>query len=139
MKKIIILLLGLFLLTGCSKNITCTKEVTEEGVKNTTKVTTKYNNKEIKKLELMLSMELIDEKTKNKTEFETLTSTLKSFYDNYEEEGITVEETKEAKKYSLDINYKKNKITNLKRILNVDLISGEKLKRSLEKDGYICK
>ena len=139
MKKIVLLFFGMFLLTGCTKNLTCTKEETESGVKNITQVTAKYNDKEIKKLDLYLEMELVNEKETDKETFDFSTTVLESFYDEYSEEGITVKETKEDKKYALNINYKKEKMSNLKRILNVKMSTGAELKKSLERDNYVCK
>jgi len=117
MKKILIVL-SLFVLTGCSNKLVCTLESTEENYDSKQKITFKFDKSDkVNDVSVNYSMIFADEETAK-----TYKNVFESLNENYE------------------ITQDKNKI-NIITTKNYDQYNEnkEELKKELEKNGYSCK
>ena len=140
MKKVIVLIVVMLLMSGCGKSkLTCTKSETEGGVENITTLKTTFKKDDLKKLQLNLEMNLVDENEMDKDSFEFSTGVLKSIYDDLAKDGIKVEDSLKDNKYNIIVDFEENGYSDLKKIINIKLDTFDNLKASLEEDGYTCK
>ncbi len=142
MKKFICVLgccLFALVLTGCgTKTLTCTKTSTEDGMES--KENIKVNFKNDKPATAEMSMEMIlDEE--NKTYIDMFYSMLESTFEDYEQDGLTVntEKTDDAIKVQMNVDFGKVEST---EELDFDIDADkdfESVKEDFETDGYECK
>ena len=143
MKKrlyIIVLLLVMVSLTGCSsKTLICTK-VSDESIYNLKeKITTKYGMFGVKNININMEMALKDNSFINA---DVLEKTLDETYKELKENGAKVNISSKDNKVIVDINVDLKKIESdeLKEIDLYDVDeSYEDAKKSFKKLGYTCK
>ena len=142
MKKFVCILscsLFALVLTGCgTKTLTCTKTSTEEGME--TKENIKVNFKNDKPSTAEMSMEMIlDEDTKSYIDL--IYSSLESTFEDYEQEGLTIDTDKTDDTVTVKMNVDFSKVESTDE-LDFDIDADEdfdSVKEDFESDGYECK
>ena len=143
MKKrlyIMVLLLIMVSLTGCSsKTLTCTKTSDESIYNLKEKITTKYGMFGVKNININMEMTLKDNSFINAS---VLEKTLDETYKELKENGAKVNISSKDNKVLVDINFDLKKMDNDK-LKEIDLYnvneSYEDAKKSFKKLGYTCK
>lgn len=143
MKKklyIMVLLLVMVSLTGCSsKTLTCTKTSDESIYNLKEKITTKYGMFGVKNININMEMTLKDNSFINAS---VLEKTLDETYKELKENGAKVNISSKDNKVLVDINFDLKKMDNDK-LKEIDLYnvneSYEDAKKSFKKLGYTCK
>ena len=143
MKKrlyIMVLLLIMVSLTGCSsKTLSCTKTSDESIYNLKEKITTKYGMFGVKNININMEMTLKDNSFINAS---VLEKTLDETYKELKENGAKVNISSKDNKVLVDINFDLKKMDNDK-LKEIDLYnvneSYEDAKKSFKKLGYTCK
>lgn len=143
MKKrlyIIVLLLVVVSLTGCSsKTLTCSRNSKESIYNLKEKITAKYGLTGVKNIDINMEMELTDNKF---VSAELLENTLKGTYKELEDNGAKVDIKSKDNKVIVDINLDLKKIDS-KKLKKINLYDAEEsyedAKKSFKKLGYTCK
>ncbi len=140
MKKIICILMIMFLLTGCSQEtIICVMENETDGVRNYSQVSFVYKNEELDGVNLYIEMNLIDNEEISEDSFAFSSNIVSSFYEDFVNEDMEIKEELTTDNFSLSLSIKKNSVEDIKKILAVDTTDGNAVKKSLESAQYVCK
>ena len=143
MKKTIVILSLILLLTGCGNNkLECTIEQEEGGVKTFGTTTLTFENNKIKSTQIKMDVIIPDE---YKSMLELMISSLNSTYERYKEYGAVVSvEQKSDTNIQANISFETSNLTieNLEKLEKESMyFKGNKneVKKSLEEEGFICK
>lgn len=136
MKKIILLVMVLFLVTGCGKEkVTCTFENKELNYKNKRTLLITFEEEKVFNLKSTIEEEYTDENQANNAYI-----AYQNKYSNYNENNIISEYKKQDKKITAIYTISYRDIQNKKIDFEFDVnLSQDKLLEELKKQGYKCK
>lgn len=141
--KILIVLIGLFCLTGCgNKNLTCTLVDDSNGVKTTQTVKMSYKDDALTKTKMSIEVIAIDDEVKDTWNLIMGESVI----DDINEDGLKITTENDNKKYrfntTVDIDYTKASAELLEEYgfePYDSKITYDEMKRLATEDGYTCK
>ena len=142
MKKFICVLscsLFALILTGCgTKTLTCTMNNSDGGMETKESIKVKFKKDKPSTAEMKMEM-IFDENSKSYMSM--LYNILESSFEDYKQEGVTVNTKKTSDKINVEMNVDFNKVENADELdISIEEDSNfESLKESLESDGYNCK
>lgn len=134
MKRAFLILFLMFVLTGCDKAMKCTYSV-ENSTMNIKKTYKVYSDNDVvTKINGIISYEILDENL-NKN-FDTMAVAIKS---DYEQKGIPFEYKNKGNKYTFDITYDVESLSD--EVFNELIVSKNlsEYKDKLINDGFKCK
>lgn len=136
MKKIVLLVMMLFLVTGCGKEkVTCTYENKELNYKNKRTLLITFEEEKVFNLKSTIEEEYTDEIDANNAYI-----AYQNKYNNYNENNIISEYKKEDKKITAIYTISYRDIQKKKVEFEFDVnLSQDKLLEELKKQGYKCK
>ena len=136
MKKIILLVMMLFLVTGCGKEkVTCTFENKDLNYKNKRTLLITFEEEKVFNLKSTIKEEYTDENQANNAYI-----AYQNKYSNYNENNVISEYKKEDKKITAIYTISYRDIQKKKVEFEFDVnLSQDKLLEELKKQGYKCK
>ena len=136
MKKIILLVMMLFLVTGCGKEkVTCTFENKELNYKNKRTLLITFEEEKVFNLKSTIEEEYTDEIDANNAYI-----AYQNKYNNYNENNVISEYKKEDKKITAIYTISYRDIQNKKIEFEFDVnLSQDALIKNLKEQGYKCK
>ncbi|MBQ7140471.1 MAG: membrane lipoprotein lipid attachment site-containing protein [Bacilli bacterium] len=136
MKKIILLAMILFLVTGCGKEkVTCTYENKELNYKNKRTLLITFEEEKVFNLKSTIEEEYTDEIDANNAYI-----AYQNKYNNYNENDVVSEYKKEDKKITAIYTISYRDIQNKKIEFEFDVnLSQDALLKNLKEQGYKCK
>lgn len=144
MKKILISLVAVVILTGCGASkeeqvLTCTMSTTQSGMTMNQKVEADFVGNEVVDMSMDIDVELDEFMAPY---IETMKETLASQFKNYSDNGAKLEIDAEGSKIEIDIDFDLKNMT-LEQKKNLDMIdvygTKEATQKAFEKMGYTCK
>lgn len=146
LKKITILVIGLFCLTGCGeKTLTCTNTEEDSGIKMEQAITMTFKDDKISRVKMSIDTVALDDDIKEN--WTSITETLESQYEESEEDGVKFTITNDANNYrfnmtvDIDINKASDEALAEYNLDNIDTETAtyDSVLADAEADGFVCK
>ena len=145
-KVVALLVVGIFLLTGCgSQKLTCTMSEEEDGLLTTNEVVMEFDDEKVSQVTMTVDMKITEEVSDD--EWEASKSLMTGIFEETNENGIqlstAVDDSEHAFRMVLDIDLTKASADALEEYGLEDMVNStatyDEIKANAEDDGYTCK